>query len=116
LNPVTPEKLIYHIALESDWQKALEKGEYRADSLETEGFIHSSTASQVERTANRFYNGDIGLVLLEIEVEKLPVEVKYEEALEGEWFPHIYGPLFLDAVRQVMPFEAGVDGLFHWPG
>jgi uncharacterized protein (DUF952 family) len=32
-----------------------------------------------------------------------------------ERFPHIYGPLNLDAVTQVLPFEPSDDGLFSLP-
>ncbi len=48
--------VIYHIALESDWDAALEAGEYRTSTLgrtlEDEGFLHASTASQVRDVAD----------------------------------------------------------------
>jgi uncharacterized protein (DUF952 family) len=105
---------VYHITFKTDWDAALEKGVYTADSLAGDGFIHASTAAQVIATANRYYPGQTGLVLLEIECRKVPAEIRYENLIGGtELFPHIYGPLNLDAVASVTPLEPGLDGLFH---
>jgi uncharacterized protein (DUF952 family) len=51
--------------------------------------------------------------LLCIEEEKLTAPVRYEN-LEGgkELFPHIYGPLNLEAVAQALAFSPGAEGKF----
>ncbi len=109
----TSPDLIYHITSRKDWEAAQAAGSYRADSLASQGFIHASTRAQVLRTANRFYHGQRGLVLLAIDPRRGGVEVRYE-APEGsqELFPHIYGPLSLDAVVSVQAFEPEPDGAF----
>ena len=56
--------IIYHITSRTAWEAAQAAGEYSPDSLKTEGFIHASTGEQVADTANRFYHGQKGLVLL----------------------------------------------------
>jgi uncharacterized protein (DUF952 family) len=104
--------VIYHITTPAAWQQAQVEGSYRADSLATEGFIHASTAQQIAATANRFYDGRSDLLLLEIDEERLNAELKYEEGMPGQLFPHIYGPLNLDAVVEVRPFTPGEDGIF----
>ena len=116
-------ELILHLASNEAWQAANKKGAYRADSLSTEGFIHCSKPSQIVRVANTFYRGQRGLVLLVINPTKLQPALKWEppaepeptHAREGELFPHIYGPLNLDAVVRVLAFEPGADGLFSLP-
>lgn len=105
---------ILHICQTDEWREAQRRGEYRAGSLETEGFIHCSTPAQVVRTANRFYAGQTDLVLLEIDAERVPAAVRYEAA-DGDWFPHIYGPLPLDAVTQARAFSPAADGTFAAP-
>ena len=98
--------MIYHITHQVDWSSALDAGEYNANSLASQGFIHCSTREQVLPVAQRYYAGQAGLVLLCIEEEKLTAPVRYEN-LEGgkELFPHIYGPLNLEAVVQALAFS-----------
>lgn len=109
-------KKIYHITTKENWSKAQAQGSYTFCSLDTEGFIHCSTPEQFLDTANRIFKGKSGLLLLEIDETKVGSEIKYEN-LEGgsEDFPHIYGPLEIDAVLQVFEFVAGSDGEFVSP-
>jgi uncharacterized protein (DUF952 family) len=95
---------IYHITRRQVWEEAQRAGKYQADSLLTEGFIHCSTATQVLKTADRFFQNQVGLIILYIDVDKLESEVKYELA-DHEPFPHIYGALNIDAVYQTIDFE-----------
>jgi len=104
---------LLHLCPLSEWQAAQEQGEYRAASLAREGFLHCSTPAQVAATANRFYHGQHGLVLLTIDRRLVRPEIRFEPA-DGSLFPHIYGPLNLDAVVEVQEFEPGADGTFVW--
>jgi uncharacterized protein (DUF952 family) len=106
--------LILHITPRSHWQAAQQEGTYRAASLETEGFIHCSTPAQVVSTANAYYHGQSGLVLLCIETDRVESEIRYEAA-HGESFPHLYGSLNLEAVMQAIDFEPDADGNFALP-
>ncbi|SRR5579883_3197059 len=106
--------LIFHITPRSDWQAAQQAGIYRADSLDTEGFIHCSTAAQVVGTANAFFRSQSGLVLLGIAVDRLQASLRYD-AVDDRQFPHLYGALNLDAVVQVFDFEPNADGTFTLP-
>jgi len=118
-----PDETILHLASNDAWLAAVESGTYHADSLSTEGFIHCSKPSQIVSVANSFYRGQHGLVLLVIEPSKLEAELKWEppaepeptHAHEGDMFPHIYGPLNIDAVTEIIPFEPAVDGTFSLP-
>lgn len=106
---------IYHIASESAWTTATAAGVYRADSLASEGFIHLSTSAQILATANRFYHGQPGLLLLAVDTQRLIAELRYEESEPGQRFPHLYGPLNLDAVRAAHAFPPKADGSFALP-
>ncbi len=99
--------MIYHIASRADWQSAQKNGSYTADSLAAEGFIHCSKAEQVAGVARRFYAGRRGLVLLVIDPQKLTSDLRYELGSDrpDELFPHIYGPLNLEAVASALDFE-----------
>ena len=104
--------MIFHITAQSAWQVAQAEGTYQAPSLKTEGFIHFSTESQVVATANRFYRGKTDLVLLSVEPSRLKPELRYEDTASHGTFPHLYGPLNLDAVVDVRLFSPDADGQF----
>ena len=122
---------ILHLAPNDAWLAAVgpsglwqgKKGAYHADSLLTEGFIHCSKPSQIVRVANAFYRGQQGLILLLIDPSKLEADLKWEPPAEpeptheraGDLFPHVYGPLNLDAVIKALPFEPHPDGSFSLP-
>ena len=108
--------MILHIAHRDEWAAAQAAGDYRADSLATEGFIHCSTPEQVLIPANERFQGQTDLLLLVIDPDRLAVELVYEDCYEtGTAFPHIYGPLNLDAVVRAVPFPPGPDGRFSLP-
>lgn len=95
---------LFHIAHRDAWEFARLAGSYQPDSLLTEGFIHLSTGAQVPATGRRFYSGVGGLVLIEVDPARLRWELRWEEA-DGQRFPHLYGPLSLDAVISVQAFS-----------
>ena len=103
---------IVHMCTQEEWQAAQGMNEYQADSLTSEGFIHFSKPEQAVDTANRYYAGWKNLVLLWVDPEKLKTELKWETS-HGAVYPHLYGPLNLDAVLQVTAFLPDADGVFR---
>jgi len=103
---------IVHICKRDAWSDAKRMGEYRAPSLETEGFIHASRPDQILEVANNFYHGWDNLVLLWIDADRLKSELRWEPA-DGSLFPHIYGPINLETIIQVTPFIPDEDGVFR---
>jgi uncharacterized protein (DUF952 family) len=107
--------MILHIARRDAWQRAQTLGVYRGDTLDTQGFIHCSHPGQVAEVANNRFQGQADLLLLCIDESRLGSELRVEEGESGQLFPHIYGPLNLDAVVQVIEFTPDVDGRFRLP-
>ena len=115
--------MILHITTRKNWAEATAAGEYRAASLQSDGFIHCSTANQVVDTANLFFHGQPDLVLLIIDEAKLRATLKYEsptgggahDPRVGPMFPHVYGPIDRQAVRHVVEFPCQEDGTFNLP-
>ena len=107
---------LFHIARAGDWERAREAGSYRVASLDTEGFIHLSTAAQAAATATRLFPGAADLVLLRVDAGRLRAELRWERATDvDEEFPHLYGPLELDAVAAASPWRPDDQGRFHLP-
>lgn len=107
--------MIFHITQTSSWQAAKLGGIYRAPSLETEGFIHFSTAEQLVATANRFYQGQSNLVVLVVQRDLLDAELREEDVPGHGTFPHLYGPLNVSAVTEILPLVPQADGQFVMP-
>lgn len=63
--------------------------------------------------ANAYFVGQPELVLLHIDPERLTSELRDEEyEHSGLFFPHVYGPLNLEAVVGISDFLPASDGLF----
>lgn len=107
---------ILHITTNEALEAARAAGAYRGDTLETQGFIHASERSQVAEVANRLFRGRTDLILLHIDEARVSPPV-VRENLEGGTiqYPHIYGPLNLDAVVRVTPYRSSDDGTFADP-
>lgn len=108
--------IILHMTTRSQWQEALTSGIYRTDSLDSQGFIHCSKPEQVVAVANAHFPGRSDILLLCIEPENVTAPIQYEN-LQGcsNLFPHIYGPLNLDAVYKIVDFSSETDGTFRLP-
>ena len=111
--------MIYHIASRKAWREAQQRGDYRVESLETDGFIHCSTNTQVLPVAGQYYAGQRGLLVLMIDPALLSSDLRWEPPSggapppgvpEGEAFPHIYGPIDLNAIVKVFDLETNSDG------
>jgi len=96
------EKTIYHICTESDWQAQQKSASYEHPSLDIEGFIHCSTERQIPGVLERYFEGESDLVQLHINRSKLDAELIFEEATDGEYFPHVYGKINKSAIENVV--------------
>ncbi|RKZ34029.1 MAG: DUF952 domain-containing protein, partial [Gammaproteobacteria bacterium] len=91
---------IYHICRREEWEAARAVGRYHGSSQDVaDGFIHFSSAAQVEESAARHRAGQSGLVLLAVDPEALGAALKWEPSRQGVAFPHLYGELPLAALR-----------------
>lgn len=98
--------MIFHLTDPERWEQSLAAGEHTGSSrgveLADEGFIHCSTAAQWPATVERFYADVDALLLLHIDESLLDVPLVVEQLDRApEPFPHVYGPLNLDAVVRV---------------
>jgi uncharacterized protein (DUF952 family) len=101
--------MIYHVVAKSQWEQALAQGFYEAPSLAIEGFIHLSKQEQVQGVLERYYQGQVNLLLLHVDENKLKATLTYEIAPSvNEEFPHLFGPLNIDAVVTVTEVVNGL--------
>lgn len=108
---------IYKIVLHSDWRAAEAAGFFSGAAVDlTDGFIHFSTAEQVEETAARYFAGQSDLLLVAVDSATLGDALRWEASRGGALFPHLYAPLLLEAVTRVDPMPIGADGRHDFAG
>ena len=104
------DQSLFHLALKADWETAQASGSYRISTrgmtLEQVGFIHCSWQEQVNATFERFYADARDVLLLELDPAAVAAPLRADAIPSGELFPHLYGPLRLEAVRSVVTIPA----------
>ena len=96
--------IIFHITTRPEWEAAKEKGFYTTASLNDEGYIHCSEDRQIADVLDRYFREKNDLIKLVIETDKLTSPLYYDWSPSVEdTFPHIYGTINLDAVKEIDP-------------
>lgn len=99
-----------HLVPEPYWSTFAGEKEYTPEAFAEEGFIHTTHGDDMVITvANMFYTSDPrAYIVLTIDLDRVEAETVYEDP--DDRFPHIYGPLNLDAVtglRRIMREPSG---------
>ena len=89
---------ILHITTPAAWAEAQRTGAVRPASLEDEGFAHCSTRAQLPGTLARHFPGTDPLVGLVLDRAVVAADLRWEESRAGQRFPHVYGPIPVEAV------------------
>ena len=93
----------FKILTAGQWAQFELDGVFRGAPVDlTDGYIHLSTADQLQETLDKHFAGQVGLVIAEINLEALGDTVRWEVSRGGALFPHIYGILPVSAVLGVV--------------
>ena len=100
---ILPDTL-YHLATEAEWNAYRQTGSIAPLSLNAEGFVHCSWGHQVAGTVAKHFAGIEGLLALALEPDLLGNVALVEEDSygSGQAFPHVYGPIPVSAVVNVV--------------
>jgi uncharacterized protein (DUF952 family) len=112
---------IYKILPVADWEAARQAGRFEGSADDRrDGFIHFSDGETVIGTARKYFAGQSDLMLLAVDPARL-ADLRWERSRDDALFPHLYGPLELDAVTRAdrLPDELPVadaiaDLLSQW--
>ena len=109
-------QLIYKICTRDQWDETVSAGRFDGAPVDiADGFIHFSTAGQVEETARRHFAGQQDLLLVAVDAEALGTALKWEPSRGGDLFPHLYAALPVAEVVSVEPLPLGDDGTHVFP-
>jgi uncharacterized protein (DUF952 family) len=110
---------LLHLVTVEEWERAREAGSIEPGPAGDGEFVHLSAPHQVHLPADRLFAGRDDVLLLVLDPDRLGAEVRWEPGVPGDpasmTFPHLYGPLPLDAVDRVVPYRSGPDGTYAEP-
>jgi uncharacterized protein (DUF952 family) len=90
---------IYKVLRGAEWSRAQASGSFAGSPDDArDGFIHFSTAEQLQGTLERHFAGEENLVVLEVDAAALGEALRWERSRGGALFPHLYAELPMRAV------------------
>ncbi len=108
---------IYKILTAQQWTQAQNTGVFRGAPVDLhDGFIHFSTAQQVEETARKHFKGQEDLLLAVIDDASLGEALRYEPSRGGQLFPHLFASLSLGMIERIDPLPMTPDGFHRFEG
>ena len=108
-------EFIFKIIDKDDWQKAKQNGTYGGSKKDIEdGYIHFSEEDQVEETLRRHYQKKDNLLLLKVNAFKLE-HLLWEQASNGDMYPHLYSPLDIKNVKDEFELVLDKEGIHVLP-
>lgn len=109
---VTGASLTYHLVPRDVWQRYRTQATYVPESFGGDGFIH--TTNDLEAlldVANTFYRSDTRpYLVLVLDLGVVGVDVRHDDP--SGLYPHLYGPLNVDAVVGYLVALRAPDGRF----
>ena len=96
---------IYKVLTPNEWEKARASGVIITELDIKDGFIHLSTAAQLNATLFLYFAKEESVVLLQVDHSQTHDRIKFEAPVplgdRSGLFPHYYGDLNTDAVSRV---------------
>ncbi len=103
---------IYKILPKAEWDAARVAGVFKGSAVDlADGFIHFSGHDTAQRTAELYFKGQEGLMLLTVEADDLGEALKWEASRGGALFPHLFRDLKAGEVIAERALELDADGV-----
>ena len=92
----------YKILTADQWAAFERDGVFTGAPVDlADGYIHMSTADQLDETIAKHFAGQTNLTIAEIDLAALGDTVRWEQSRGGALFPHVYGVLPMSVVLNV---------------
>lgn len=99
MEPTQHPDTAFKILTASQWAQFEADGVFRGAPVDvTDGYIHLSTADQVQGTLDKHFAGQEGLIVAEVKLASVQDLIKWEASRGGALFPHLYGDLPMSAI------------------
>lgn len=106
--------IAFKLADRAEWEAARAAGAYGGSPVDlADGFIHLSTASQLQGTVSKHYPGRTDLILATVDLSRVDA-LTWEPSRGGDLFPHLYAPLPFSAVTLERRLSVDADGVMRF--
>jgi len=110
------ETTAYKILSDTEMETLEHHGSFAGAPVDLQdGFVHLSTAAQLQGTLDKHFAGRTDLWIAAVDLDALGEAIKWEESRGGDLFPHLYAPLPLSALIAYSPIERDHDGTVRLP-
>jgi uncharacterized protein (DUF952 family) len=117
MEPNMQDAIAYKVLLPGEWATLMRDGRFAGAAVDlADGFIHMSTAAQLDETLRKHFAGMEDLQIAAIDLTVLGGLVRWEPSRGGALFPHLYGELPLAVVVAHGPLVWREDGTARLPG
>ncbi|MEM9781386.1 MAG: DUF952 domain-containing protein [Pseudomonadota bacterium] len=106
----------YKILTLAEHEQLLRDGVFAGSPADlADGFVHLSTAEQVDGTAAKHFADRGALMIAACPVERLGEALRWEPSRGGALFPHLYRALTMDDIAWIRPLPRSADGRYRLP-
>jgi uncharacterized protein (DUF952 family) len=94
----------FKILTTEQWAQFSRDGAFHGAPIDlSDGYIHLSTADQLQGTLDKHFAGQDGLVIAEVDLSGFGEALKWEVSRGGALFPHLYAALPMSAIVASRP-------------
>ena len=105
---------LYKVLTNGEWEAASHSGQIITQLDHVDGFIHLSSAGQLNMTLSLYFPQEESVVLLELNEQEIEASLTYEySAKRGGEFAHFYGELSIKKISQLWHLDRNA---FSLPG
>jgi uncharacterized protein (DUF952 family) len=110
------DPIAYKLLLGPEMEALEREGRFDGAPVDlADGYVHMSTAAQVDETARRYFADIPDVHIVAIDLDALGEALIWEPSRGGDLFPHLYGPLTIEAVIAYGPVEYDDQGAMRLP-
>ena len=105
------ENQIYKVLTLDEWERAQRIGIIVTELDKKDGFVHLSSAIQLNATLSLYFAKEESVMLLQIDQSKIHDGLKYEAPISPgsrtSSFPHYYGDLIISSISNIWHLNRG---------
>ena len=102
---------IYKVLTLNEWKQTQTSGQIITELDKKDGFIHLSTANQINATLYLYFAKEEEVVLLQVDLAQKQDQLKFEDTIplgnRTNSFPHYYGDININDVSRIWHLNRG---------